>query len=153
MRSLCICLALLFGTGSVLAEAATPAEADAVAIVKEAEALVRSEGQEAALAAINDPKGPFVKGSLYVMAYDIKDAKLLAHPINPKLIGKDLLNVPDTDGKFFRKEILEVAKTKGEGWVNYSYQNPETKAVEQKTTYVRRVDDLILAAGIYRRER
>jgi signal transduction histidine kinase len=75
---------------------------------------------------------------------------IVAHPKNPKLIGKNLLEVPDPDGKFFRKEIQEVAKTKGTGWVDYKYTNPETKKVELKTTYLKKVGDLIICCGIYK---
>jgi signal transduction histidine kinase len=75
---------------------------------------------------------------------------IIAHPKNPKLIGKDLINVPDPDGKMFRKEIVVVAKTKGTGWVDYKYTNPETKKIEAKTTYVVKVGEMILCCGTYK---
>lgn len=61
-----------------------------------------------------------------------------------------LLEVPDTDGKLFRKEIVEVAKNKGSGWVDYKYMNPETKKVEHKTTYILKVEDTIVCCGTYK---
>jgi len=33
-------------------------------------------------------------------------------------MGKNLFEVADTDDKLFRKEIVEVAKKKGSGWVD-----------------------------------
>ncbi len=74
---------------------------------------------------------------------------IVAHPKNPKLIGKNLLEVTDPDGKYFRKEIQEVAKTKGKGWVDYKYTNPENKKVEPKTTYLKKAGDLIICCGVY----
>ena len=35
-----------------------------------------------------------------------------------KIMGKNLFEVADTDDKLFRKEIVEVAKKKGSGWVD-----------------------------------
>ena len=84
-----------------------------------------------------------------MFAYDLQGT-LVAHPKNAKLIGKNLLDVPDNDGKYFRKDILQVAKTAGAGWVDYKYLNPETKKPEQKTTYVKKVGDLVLCAGAYK---
>jgi signal transduction histidine kinase len=75
---------------------------------------------------------------------------MVAHPKNAKLVGKNLLEVPDVDGKLFRKEIVELAKSKGSGWVDYKYKNPETGKIEDKTTYVLKVGDIILCCGIYK---
>jgi cytochrome c len=121
----------------------------AVSLVDKAAALAQTQGKEKGLAEISTAKGQFDKGEVYVFAYDTQGV-IVAHPKNPKLIGKNLLEVPDPDGKFFRKEIQEVAKTKGTGWVDYKYTNPETKKVELKTTYLKKVGDLIICCGIYK---
>lgn len=122
---------------------------EAKEMVEKAAAFYKDNGKEKALAEFSSPKGQFVKGDLYVFAYDL-NAAVLAHPINAKLIGKNLFEVPDVDGKFFRKEIVEVAKTKGSGWVDYKYSNPETKKVEAKTTYIQKVGDIIVCCGTYK---
>jgi len=46
---------------------------------------------------------------MYVFAYDL-NAVMMAHPVNPKMIGKNLFNETDSKGKLFRKEIVELAK-------------------------------------------
>jgi hypothetical protein len=125
-------------------------EADeAKAMVEKASALIKSEGREKALAEIGNPQGPFVKGEMYVFAYDLT-ATMVAHPVNPKLVGKNLLDVPDAEGKLFRKEIVELAKTKGSGWVDYKYKNPQTSKIESKTTYIQKEGDVVLCCGIYK---
>lgn len=140
-RISCIVLALIgLAVGS-------PKE-DAIAMVNDAGKLVLAEGSEKALVELNKPEGKWVKGELYVFAYDLQGV-LVAHPKNAKLVGKNLLEVPDVDGKFYRKDILEMAKTKGTGWVNYKYKNPETGKVEPKTTYFKKVGSLVLCCGIY----
>jgi signal transduction histidine kinase len=122
---------------------------DAKSLVKKAVAYVKYLGKEKALAEISKPRGMFDKGEIYVFAYDLQGV-MLAHPKNPVLIGKNLYAVPDTQGKLFRKEIVELAKSKGSGWVDYTYWNPDTNELEHKTTYVYKMGDIILCAGAYR---
>ena len=148
-KVLMITFAVCFVFGLALAPGAVASQKDAKALVEKAAAFVKANGKDATLKEINLAKGQFDKGELYVFAYDMS-GKIIAHPKNPKLIGKDLLNVPDPDGKLFRKEIVDIAKTKGTGWVDYRYTNPETKKIEAKTTYVVKVGDVILCCGTYK---
>jgi hypothetical protein len=60
------------------------------------------------------------------------------------------MDVPDANGKFFRKDVVELAKTKGVGWVDYKYKNPATNKVENKTTYLRKAGDVIICCGTYK---
>ena len=122
---------------------------DAKALVKKAVAYVKYQGKEKAIAEINKPRGMFDKGEAYVFAYDLQGV-IVAHPKNRTLIGKNMIAVPDSEGKLFRKEIVELAKSKGSGWVDYMYLNPETNEQEHKTTYVYRVGDIILCCGAYK---
>ncbi len=122
---------------------------DAKAMVKKTAAYVKYAGKEKAIAEIKKPKGMFVKGELYVFAYDLQGV-MLAHPKDPTLIGTNLYAVPDSDGKLFRKEIVEKAKSKGSGWVDYKYLNPETNEMEHKTTYLLRMYDIVICCGVYR---
>jgi len=122
---------------------------DAKVLVKRAAAYVKYQGKEKALAEISTPKGMFDKGELYVFAYDLQGV-MLAHPKNPALVGQNLIAAPDTEGKLFRKEIVEQAKSHGTGWVDYVYLNPETNRQEHKTTYFQRVGDIILCCGVYK---
>jgi cytochrome c len=121
---------------------------DAKSLVKQAAAYVKYQGKDKALTEIRTPKGMFDKGELYVFAYDLQGV-MLAHPKNPALIGQNLIAVPDVDGKLFRKEIVEKAKSNGSGWVDYVYLNPETNKQEHKSTYFLKVGDIILCCGVY----
>ncbi len=125
----------------------TPEQAKAM--VEEAVAFYNAKGNDAALAEFSNPNGKFVKGDLYIFAIDL-NGMTLAHGANQKLVGKSLLEVKDADGKFFMKEMIEVAKTKGKGWVDYKWTNPETKKIEPKTSYVVKVKDLLLGCGAYK---
>jgi len=120
---------------------------EAYGIVREAIAFYKKNGRDRFLKEVNDPKGEFYRGDLYVFAYDQK-MTMLAHPVKPEMVGQNLLNKKDwSGGKYFRKEMQKVALSKGDGWVEYEYENPVTKQRESKTTYVERVNDIIVCAG------
>jgi signal transduction histidine kinase len=118
-------------------------------LVEEAVAYLNAHGVQQTIAEIDKRDGMFVKGDLYVFAYDL-DGVVVAHPIKPDLIGVKLLGKPDSTGKLFRDEIMALAKTQGSGWVDYTYEHPVTKEQTPKTTYIRRIGDLILCAGAYK---
>lgn len=143
IKKLLVALLVLAGLA-----AASPKD-DATALVADAAKFLKAEGKEKALQEMNKPDGKWVKGELYVFAYDFQGV-IVAHPKNAKLVGKNMLEVPDVDGKLFRKDIIEVAKSKGSGWVDYKYKNPQSGKIEEKTTYLLKSGDVILCCGIYR---
>jgi len=138
-------IGILFSAGLTYASG----KDDAKGMVKRAAAYVKYQGKEKAIAEISKPRGMFDKGETYVFAYDLQGV-MVAHPKNPALIGKNLIAEPDNNGKMFRKEIVEKAKAKGSGWVDYIYLNPETNEMEYKTTYLQKVGDIILCCGAYK---
>lgn len=141
---------VLFGMVGVAAAAGkhgTAAEAEAM--VKKAIAMTKAQGKDAAFAEINNPKGRFTDRDLYVFVYDMS-GKVMAHGQNLKMIGKELIDMKDADGKAFVKERVEIAKTKGSGWQDYKFTNPLTKQLEPKRAYVERYGDLIFGSGIYK---
>ena len=139
--------AAMFASLPALATEAT--QADAIAMVDKGAAFLQKNGKDALLKAVNDKNPEFVSDGVYLMVRGL-DGTQLAHPINPKLVGKNLVVLPDADGKFFRKEIIEQAQAKGSGWVDYRYNNPATGMIEKKSTYFRKDGDMILEAGIYK---
>ena len=122
---------------------------EAIALVKKATAYMKANGNEKAFAEFNNPKGQFTDRDLYIAVFDMNGVNV-AHGTNPKLIGKNLLELKDVDGKQFIREWYEVAAKKGSGWVDYKWTNPTTKAIEQKSTYVEKFGDHLVACGIYR---
>lgn len=121
---------------------------DATRMVNDAAAAVAKE-KATAVSEIGNPKSRFVKGELYVFAYDLTGT-MVAHPINAKLVGKNLMDVPDADGKMFRKEIINSVNASGAATVAYKYKNPQSGAVENKVTYCKKAADLAICAGYYK---
>lgn len=144
---LTVLVCFLVSGGAFAATRGTPDQAKAM--VEEAAAFVKANGVEKALAEFNNPKGNFVRGDLYIFALDFTGLTL-AHGANQKLVGKNLSEVKDADGKLFMKAMIELAKTKGKGWVEYKWTNPESKKIEPKASYLISVGDLFLGCGAYK---
>jgi cytochrome c len=138
---------VVFGA-TYMAQAATLDEAKTLS--EKAAAFMKASGKDKAIAEFNDPKGQWVKGDLYIIAQDYNGI-LLANGGNPKLVGQNHLEVKDPNGKFFVKEMISVSKSKGGGWVEYSWTNPVAKKVQPKKTWVQRVEgmDLYVGCGIF----
>jgi len=139
-----------------LALLAPAANADDRASTKDAERMVhkaveflKSEGKEKALAVFSDPNGPFTYRDLYIFVLDLNGI-MRAHGRRHELIGKDQMQNHDAEGKFYTREQLELAKSKGAGWNEYLYENPATGKVERKVAYVERVGDLVIGCGAFK---
>jgi len=128
---------------------AADASAAAVAMVDKGAAYLQKNGKDALIKEVNSKNPEFVNDTTYLTVRAL-DGTQLAHPTNPKLVGKNMVVLPDADGKLFRKEIIDVAKAKGKGWVDYRYNNPNTGEIEKKSTYFVKQGDIILEAGIYK---
>jgi len=144
---------VLVFAGSVFAAGATKEEC--IAKTKEAAAMVNAKGLDAAVAEINKKDGKFVWKDSYVFLVDF-DGKMLAHPMSPALIGKNVIDMGDKSEdpakatKLF-KEFSGVAKSKGEGWVGYMWKNPDDPKPRKKISYIFRVPgkDVYAGAGIW----
>jgi cytochrome c len=122
---------------------------EAKAFVQKAIAFYKKAGKAIAMAEFTNPKGPFIEGDMYVFVLNLKGT-MLAHGVNEKYIGNDFINVKDSDGRSFVKEIVEVANTKGKGIADYKWYNPKTKEELVKDVYFEKVDDVIICSGVYK---
>jgi signal transduction histidine kinase len=147
LRVLAMLVALMVPCG--FATAAKYTRDDAMKMVENATAFFHANGKDKLIAEVNVRDGRFHQGELYVYVTDLAYT-ILAHPVNPKLIGQYIVDVPDVDGKLYRKEMVEIARTKGRGWVDYKYKNPVSGKVEPKTSYLSKTGDMIIICGIYK---
>lgn len=123
---------------------------EAKALVHKARAYIRQYGREKAFAEFDKRDGQFVDRDLYIYVYD-KSLRNLAHGGNPKLIGKDLHDLRDSDGKYLTQGLLAEAM-KGGGTYDYRFLNPVSGKVEKKVGYVEMEGDLMVGSGIYKGE-
>jgi len=122
---------------------------EAIALVKKAKTYLSSNPKDKAFAEISRRDGPFVDRDLYVTVYDTK-GNCLAHGANAKLIGQNLAENQDVDGKYYIKERLELAAAKPSFWQDYKITNPTSKKIEPKSMYCEKGGDDVVCAGIYK---
>ena len=138
---------LVLGLNTALA-ADVGTKDEATAMAKKAIGFLKTNGADKAYAEISNPKGQFVDRDLYVVVYDMT-GKCLAHGANAKMIGRDLIDNKDVDGKEFVKERVEMMKKQASGWQDYKFRNPTTNQIEPKAMYIERLNDVIVGCGVY----
>ncbi len=144
---LCLCLA-----ATAFADKATKGEI--IAKVKEAATMITHKGQDAAFKEINNKEGKFVWKDTYVFAIDL-EGTMLARAFRQQAIGQNWMKWQDKSNppKQPIKEMVDLAKKKGEGWVEYMYPKPggDYDAPSKKIIYIYRVpgQNLFVGAGIY----
>lgn len=141
------CLSLGLVATGIASEKGTKNEA--VALTQKAIAYYKANGKGKAFAEINNKSGQFIDRDMYVYVLDT-NGTMMAHGANEKLIGKDLTQLKDADGKLFAQELIGLAKAKKTGWVDYKWPNPVTKQIESKTTYIEPFDGYGFAVGVYK---
>jgi cytochrome c len=144
-------LLLMLGRGPVMAaeprcQAASLAEAKAMAI-QAAEILV-NDGPEVAFRRFSDPEDDFIDRDLYVFVLDMT-GRIWFNAVFPTPPGRNILGSRDSNGRFFVQDMIKVANTRGEGWVEYEWLSPCTSEMTPKSAYVVRVGPLLVAVGAY----
>ena len=120
------------------------------ALVQAGVNMAEAKGSQATLNAIGDPRGPFLKGDLYLFAGSLDKVTLLAHPYKAKeLLGKDLSKFKDSKGTLLFVELQEIAKGPGKGWITYWWHKPGEEQPSSKRAYIMRVPgkDFYIVAG------
>jgi signal transduction histidine kinase len=120
-------------------------------MVKKAVATIKADGTEKAYAAINAPGNKFVDRDVYTVVQGF-DGTTLAHAVNPKLIGKNMIDQQDVDGKFFAKDMAERGQKQASFWYDFKFTNPANKKVQVKDMYCESVAPTTVCAGVYRAE-
>lgn len=109
-------------------------------------------GGEAVFAQIRDPRGPFVVKDAYVFVMS-SDGIDLVNPGFPNLEGRNQLALKDALGKPLVREMLDVVREHGSGWVDYMWPRPGEAIPTQKSTFVSRawIGDswVMVGCGVY----
>ena len=141
--------ALAFSVQAVPARAAPHAtSAQAKAMLEKAVAEVKTAGPQKAFAEFNVSKGPFNTGELYVFAFDLHGV-YRAYGAHPGLVGQDVSDLTDVEGKPIVKDMIEIAKTAGHGQINYLWLNRGDNRLEHKMSLIELVGDTVVGVGYY----
>ncbi len=133
-------LVLITLPSAALAQAAPPDSPQSrkiVALVEKAAARVNAQGK-AAFDELRKKGSEWFEGETYLFSYDGK-GNVLLNPAFPKREGTNVSGQTDAKGKKFHDLMLETARTKGSGWVDYMFPRPGQTTPSHKWTYVKRV--------------
>mgnify|MGYP003962888715 FL=1 len=72
------------------------------------------------------------------------DGELKALGSNPQIVGKNLYKLKDASGTMLIQELINIAKTKGEGWFDYKWSHPQTKKITDKTSFIKKLMGICL---------
>jgi cytochrome c len=131
--------------GAAAAERGTAEEAQA--LVARAVDAYEAEGA-AAFQKMTAPSTEFRDRDLYVFVIG-PDHMTAAHGGDGKLVGTDVTQNIDPDGKPFGRAFLEQANEAG-SWVDYKMLDPQSGQVLPKSSWIVRHDGYIFGAGIYK---
>ncbi|KKP35980.1 MAG: hypothetical protein UR26_C0001G0024 [candidate division TM6 bacterium GW2011_GWF2_32_72] len=95
-------------------------------LINSAVDAINQNGSIAALRDFTKDEGLFIRGDLFIFAYDLK-GNCLAYRNEFSKIWQNFLEAKDDNGKNYVKEMIEEA-TSGYGWTDYSINNSPQRA-------------------------
>ncbi len=89
-------------------------------------------------------------GSNYLWINDFQP-RMIMHPTNAELVGKDLSATKDLDGKAMFVVMAQLCRKAGQGFVEYSWNKPGSDKAVGKISFVKKLSqwDWIIGAGAY----
>jgi cytochrome c len=121
------------------------------ALVNRAAALIESKGK-AVFSEFRKKDTEWFSGDTYLFVYDLK-SNVLLNAAFPAREGTNTTGQKDANGKLFHHAFIEVAESKGSGWVDYMFPKPGQTEPSRKWAYVKavKVDGVpsLVASGFY----
>ncbi|WP_247876094.1 methyl-accepting chemotaxis protein [Azospirillum sp. TSH100] len=92
----------------------------------------------------------FYNGKDYIFAQNL-NYQTVIHPVRPDVIGKDQRDNKDSNGVFFVRALVDTARTKGDGFVEYMYPKANSDVPLPKLSYVKMFEpwQLAIGTGVY----
>ncbi len=86
----------------------------------------------------------------YLFIQDL-DGIMIMHPFAAALVGKDQMAMTDADGKLLTVEYLNLAKSEGQGFVEYRWNKPNAEEPSPKLSYLATVAPWkwMISTGVY----
>ena len=103
-----------------------------------------ADGRDAVAGHHSDPAT--VDGQWYVFITD-GDGTFIGHPVRDDLLGTDVADLVDVNGKAYGEEIAAAGESGA--WVGYYYVDPRDGETRRKHSWVIRYDGLLIGSGWY----
>jgi len=121
--------------------------------VKDAVKLIKSVGLDEAIKQFDTTE--WLTESQYIFILDMKSI-VVFNKVYDK--GANLYNVKNSEQRYVSREIIDIAKKQGSGFLNYKLENPASEAIESKRSYFEKVTfpspgissaDFVVGSGYY----
>jgi methyl-accepting chemotaxis protein len=124
---------------------------EAVAMLKRGVEFAQTHGKEALIEDINKlSAGQFIERDIYLFVIDPNTYEFIAHGVNARLLKYDCRKVKDKDGVSYLGQLIDFAKERGEGSIEYESAHPITNETLPKIGFAQRVGDIVIASGAYK---
>lgn len=135
-------------SGAALAKSAFASADEATGMVEEGVAFIKAGGKDTGWAEISSKTGQFRDRDLDPVVYGLSGI-VHAHGADEKMIGHNLIDSKDGDGKRFVQERLEMGKAKPAVWRDNTFTNPVSRKVEPKSMYCEHLEDTVVCGGVH----
>jgi len=125
---------------------ATPAQA--TAMLDRAVSAMKADPAKA-VASFNELNGGFIEDDLYVFAVGMEDGKFRAHGASPRLVGTNSYKLTDRNGTPIVRLMVDALRNADKGELEYAWNNPVTRQIENKHTMFRKVGETLVGVGYY----
>jgi len=100
--------------------------------------------------ALNNIKWLRYQGKNYFWINDM-NAVIVMHPIKPQLDGKNMMNYKDKEGNQLFKNMVDVCREHGQGYVHYVWPKPGFEKPVPKVSFVKLIPgwNWVVGSGIY----
>jgi len=141
MKRIMICLVVAAIVMGVSYAAYAGAEEDAKALAQREAVFIKQNGRDAGIAEIMKPNGEFKKDDLFLTLIDLEGV-VVANAAVPQLVGANIKEMKDV------RQSIEIAKTKGGGWLEYSFTDQNAEKIAPRKAWVQKVEgtDLFVLA-------
>jgi methyl-accepting chemotaxis protein len=77
----------------------------------------------------------------------------LVNPVFPGFEGQNVLDLKDSEGKYFIKDMIRALESTDTVWIEYMWPKPRHAVPTKKSTYVRKVlygeEVFYVGSGVY----
>jgi signal transduction histidine kinase len=111
-----------------------------VALVEDAAALIEHKGEQA-FKDFAQKDSKWLNDDYYIFVYAL-DGTCVFHPITPELVGQNVMDLKDMNGKPIIRLITDVGRKpekNASGWVFYLWENQTQITPNWKSAYIRKV--------------
>ena len=148
LRALIAAVLIAVASPAAAEECRFASQAEAKALAERAVRLIEAVGPEVAFRRFMEPDGGFRDRDLYVFVVDFSGF-LWVNGAYPNAVGASALEAQTLGGRYYVREMIDIARQRGEGWVEYNFLNPCTGKAMPKVSFVKRVGNFVVGVGAY----